>query len=130
MQLTRDPDALGAALGQLRGAPVAGAFGDWIAHLCVVPPGSSGAASILGGSAVPMAPSLDRRLAALGILGAQVAPRTTKAMPPWAWAILLPLGALVAGLLGMVVCGLLYVSIALSMLFTWLPAVLLHALLR
>lgn len=130
VQLTRDPDALGAALGQLRGAPVAGAFGDWIAHLCVIPPGSSGTGSILGGSAVPMAPSLDRRLVALGTMGAQVAPRTTKPMPPWAWAILLPLGALVAGLLGIVVCGLLYVSIALSMLFTWLPAVLLHALLR
>jgi len=130
VQLTRDPDALGAALGQLRGAPVAGAFGDWIAHLCVVPPGSSGGASILGGSAVPMAPSLDRRLVALGIMGAHVAPRMTKAMPPWAWAILLPLGAIVAGLLGMVVFGLLYISIALSMLFTWLPAVLLHALLR
>ena len=130
VQLTRDPDALGAALGQLRGAPVAGAFGECIAHLCVVPGTGGGTASILGGSAVPMAPSLDRRLAALGILGAQVAPRTTKAMPPWAWAILLPLGALVAGLIGMVVCGLLYVSIALSMLFTWLPAMLLHALLR
>ncbi|WP_395683912.1 M48 family metalloprotease [Dokdonella sp.] len=130
VQLTRDPAALGAALGQLRGAPVAGAFGDWIAHLCVVPPGSSGAASILGGSAVPMAPSLDRRLVALGIMGAHVTPHTAKAMPAWAWAILLPLGAIVAGLLGMVVFGLLYVSIALSMLFTWLPAVLLHALLR
>jgi hypothetical protein len=77
-----------------------------------------------------MAPSLDRRLVALGIMGARVTPRAAKAMPPWAWAILLPLGAIVAGLLGMVVCGLLYISIALSMLFTWLPAVLLHFLLR
>ena len=130
VQLTRDPDALGAALGQLRGAPVGGAFGDWIAHLCVVPPRSGGAANVLGGSAVPMAPSLDRRLVALGIMGADVAPRTAKPMRPWAWAILLPLGGILAGLLGMVVCGLLYVSIALSMLFTWLPAVLVHALLR
>lgn len=130
VQLTRDPDALGSALGRMRGAPVGGAFGASIAHLCVVPPAARGTEGILGGAAVPMAPSLDRRLAALGLLGASVAPHTAKAMPAWAWAILLPLGALVAGLLGAVVCGLLYVSIALSMLFTWLPAVLLHALLR
>lgn len=130
VQLTRDPDTLGSALEKMRGMPVAGAFGAWIAHLSVVPSPLIGAESILGGSSVPMAPSLDRRLKALGVIGAHVAPRTGQVMPAWAWLVLTPVIALVVVLMAAVVFGLVFVSIALSGLFTWLPAVILHALMR
>jgi Zn-dependent protease with chaperone function len=130
VQLTRDPDTLGQALEKLRGSPVEGAFGAWIAHLCVMPGGLIGAKSILGGSSVPMSPSLDKRLRALGVMGAHVSPRAERVVPAWAWAILGPVCALVAGLMGVVVFGLLFVSIALSGLFTWLPALLIHAIIR
>ena len=121
MQLTRDPDTLGSALAKIRGEPVAGAFGAWIAHLSVVPSPLIGARSILGGSSVPMAPSLDRRLKALG---------AGRRLPMWAWVVLAPVGALLAALMSAVAFGLMYVSVALSGLFTWFPAVLLHAVLR
>ncbi len=121
VQLTRDPDTLGSALAKIRGEPVAGAFGAWIAHLSVVPSPLIGARSILGGSSVPMAPSLDRRLKALG---------AGRRLPMWAWVVLAPVGALLAALMSAVAFGLMYVSVALSGLFTWFPAVLLHAVLR
>jgi Zn-dependent protease with chaperone function len=130
VQLTRDPDTLGSALQKIRGEPVEGAFGAWIAHLSVVPSPLIGARSILGGSSVPMAPSLERRLKALGVMGAHVTLRAGKTMPVWAWLVLTPVLALVAVLLSAVVFGLAYVSVALSGLFTWFPAVLLHMLLR
>lgn len=130
VRLTRDPDTLGQALEKLRGAPVDGAFGSWIAHLCVMPSGLIGARSILGGASVPMAPSLDRRLQALGLMGARVSPRLERTIPGWAWVILAPVCALLALLMGVVVFGLLYISVALSGLFTWLPAMLIHAIVR
>lgn len=130
VQLTRDPDTLGRALDKMRGAPVEGAFGAWIAHLCVVPSGLIGAKSILGSAVVSMSPALDKRLKALGVMGAHVSPRVGKSVPPLAWFVLAPVMALVAGLMSAVVVGLLFVSLALSGLFTWLPALLIHALLR
>lgn len=130
VRLTRDPDSLGSALEKIRGMPVDGAFGNWIAHLCVVPSPLLGTRSILGGSSVPMSPSLDRRLKALGVMGATVAPRVGRRPSALMWCLLAPVLALLAALMSAVVFGLLYVSVALSGLFTWLPAVLIHALLR
>ncbi|MCX7042004.1 MAG: hypothetical protein NT117_04850 [Gammaproteobacteria bacterium] len=130
VQLTRHPDTLGSALEKIRGAPVDGVFGAWIAHLSMVPSPLIGAQSILGSSSVPMSPPLDRRLKALGLMGDQVTPRAGRTMPGWAWLILAPVIALLAVLMSAVVLLLAYVSLALSGLFTWLPAVLLHALLR
>lgn len=130
VRLTRDPDGLGGALMKMRGLPLEGAFGAWVAHMSVLPSGLIGAKSILGGSSVPMSPSLDRRLKALGVLGAQVSLRTGRTMPPWAWIVLAPVIGLLAALMSAVVFGLLYVSVALSGLFTWFPAVLFNALLR
>jgi Zn-dependent protease with chaperone function len=130
VQLTRSPDMLGRALEKIRGEPVEGAFGAWIAHLCVVPSPLIGTRSILGGSSVPMAPPLDKRLKALGLMGAQVTPRAGRQMPLHIKLILAPVLLLVAVLMSAVILGLVYVSAALSGLFTWLPVVLLHALLR
>ena len=130
VQLTRDPDTLGSALEKIRGTPVAGVFGAWIAHMSVVPSPLIGAESILGGSSVSMSPSLDRRLKALGLMGAHVALHGRAALPVWVRIVLAPVLILVAGLMAVVVLGLVYVSIALSGLFTWFPTVLLHAILR
>ncbi len=130
VQFTRNPDTLGSALEKIRGEAVDGAFGAWIAHLSVVPSPLIGTRSILGGSSAPMAPSLDKRLKALGLMGAQVTPHAGRRVPPLAWLILGPVLALVAVLMGIVILGLIYVSAALSGLFTWLPVVLVHALLR
>jgi Zn-dependent protease with chaperone function len=130
VQLTRNPDTLGSALEKIRGEPVEGAFSAWIAHLSVVPSPLIGARSILGGSSVPMAPALDRRLKALGVMGAHITARASRTMPAWAWLIVAPLFAVLIVLMSMVVFGLVYVSVALSGLFTWFPAVLLHMLLR
>ena len=130
VQLTRAPDTLGHALEKMRGAPIEGAFGAWMAHLCVVPNGLIGTRSILGGSAVPMSPALDKRLKALGRMGAHVLPQTRATLPAATWLILAPLIAVVVVLMGAVVVGLLFISVALSGLFTWLPALAIHALLR
>ena len=70
------------------------------------------------------------RQSALGVMGAHVAPRGGRQLPPWAWLLMTPVAALLALLMGMAVFGLLYVSAALSGLFTWLPAALIHALLH
>ena len=130
VRLTRDPITLGSALEKMRGMPAQGAFGAWIAHMSVAASGLIGAKSILGGSSVPMSPSIDRRLQALGVLGAQVMPRARRQLPFWMWCALAPVIALLVALMGGVVFGLLYISLALSGMFTWLPALLLHAMLR
>jgi hypothetical protein len=121
---------LGGALMKMRGMPVEGAFGAWVAHMSILPSGLIGARSILGGSSVPMSPALDRRLKALGVMGAHVSVRAGRVLPGWAWFVLAPVIALLVVLISMVIFGLLYVSVALSGLFTWLPAALVHALLR
>ena len=130
VRLTRDPNTLGSALEKMRGVPAQGAFGAWIAHMSVVPSGLIGAKSILGGSSVPMSPSLDRRLKALGVMGAPVTLRSHRQLPFFASCVLIPVLALVAVLMSVVVFGLLYISVALSGMFTWLPAVIIHAFLR
>lgn len=71
-----------------------------------------------------MSPSLDRRLKALGVMGATVAPRAGRGPSALMWCALAPVIALLVVLMGAVVFGLLYVSVALSGLFTWLPVAL------
>ena len=88
------------------------------------------AATRRSSAVVSMSPALDKRLKALGGIGAHVSPRAGKSVPPPAWLVLAPVMALVAGLMSAVVVGLLFVSLVLSGLFTWLPALLIHALLR
>lgn len=125
VQLTRDPDGLAGALAKLGGR--SGAFSALTAHMCVVPGAMRG--GVLSGSTVSIYPSADKRLLALGRMGARVSV-SRHPMPLLAWFVVLPLGALIAMLLGGVVYLLVVVSVALSGLFTWLPAILLHALLR
>jgi Zn-dependent protease with chaperone function len=130
VRLTRDPEALAGALQKMRGMPVEGAFSAWTAHMAVAPDTAIRATSIFSGASVRMAPSLNRRLKALGVMGAHVDLRAERQMPFWAWCVLVPVGALLIGLMSFALFLLVYLSVALSGMFTWLPAILLHVILR
>jgi Zn-dependent protease with chaperone function len=128
IQLTRDPQALSDALGTLGLGERGGGFPAWSAHMLVV--GSSHRGGLLSGSAVPMYPALDKRLKALARMGASVVFSPPPRMPLWARFFVAIAGALCAVLLSIALYLLVMVSIALSGLFTFLPAMILHAILR
>jgi hypothetical protein len=126
VRLTRDPDTLSKALEKMggSGAPLAG----WAAHLSIVQSGGN-RTGLLGGSIVPMFPSIDRRLGALAKLGAHLthAPRH---MPLRLLLIITPLFAIVGVLMVAVLPLLIFLSAAITMLFTGLPFSIIHMLLR
>lgn len=128
VELTRDPDALAKALATLDTRP-AGLL-PWTAHLAVGadPRGGDGP---FGTSFVPIFPSVERRQAALRKMGAHLAAQTRpRRMPAAVAAILVLLGAVVLGLMSVVVVLLTGLSAAMSGLFTIMPMALLHVLLR
>lgn len=136
VQLTRDPDALAGALRKVRGAHVEGAFAPWIAHMTLVDEGAFGKKNIMSAAPGGMFPALGKRLKALAALGATV---SVQDMPRTSWASGTSLGlALMLGVLGAIAAMLsiaivpllVFLSTALSMFFTWLPAMILHAILR
>jgi hypothetical protein len=125
VRLTRDPDSLASALGRMGSGA---ALAPWMAHLSVVSGDQRG--DLLGGSVVPMFPSLERRLRALRRLGASVQVKVRK---PLDWRLIafgVPLGMILIILVAIVLVLLSYVSIPLSMLFTGIPFAVLHVLLR
>jgi Zn-dependent protease with chaperone function len=128
VRLTRLPDALSGALEKM-GSAAASLFGPYAAHLLVVrgPTRSSG---LMGTSMVPPFPSIDRRLRALAKMGATIRSTPQKKIPPTILAIGIPLGALVLVLVGVCLYLLVFVSMALSMLFLGLPFSIVHLLLR
>jgi Zn-dependent protease with chaperone function len=130
VRLTRNPDTLAGALqkiGPLRGGA---SFAPWAAHLAVVQDGSTGRSdSLLSSSPLPMFPGLERRLKALVRQGATVTV-VEKKVPPLAWLVGVPVGLLVAALMTTAIVLLLWVSLALSGLFTLLPFGALNVLLR
>ena len=128
VQLTRDPQALSDGLNALGTGERGGGFPAWCAHMLVI--GSANRGGMLSGSSVPMYPALDKRLKALARLGATVTLSPPRKIPPWVVLVIAVGGTVVAGLLCVVIYLLVMVSIALSGLFTFLPAVLLHAILR
>ena len=130
VRLTRDPEALATALQKMSGAAVHGAFSAWTSHMSVVPDSNLRSKSLFSGSAVAMSPSYERRLLALRKMGAQISIARGRRMNPVTMLVLAPILALVAGLMGVALFLLVYVSIALSGFFTWLPAILIHAILR
>ena len=83
VRLTRDPTRCPGALEQMtrqRKAPLA----SWAAHMSVTDhTGQRG--GVFAGSAVPMFPSIDRRLRALGALGAHVTRAAGPKMPLKLW---------------------------------------------
>jgi Zn-dependent protease with chaperone function len=130
VRLTRNPDTLAEALQKIGPERGATSFAPWAAHLAVVQDGPVGrGGSLLSSSTVPMFPGLERRLKALVRQGATVTV-VEKKVPPLAWLIGVPVGLLLAALMSTVIVLLLWVSLALSGLFTLLPFGALNLFLR
>jgi Zn-dependent protease with chaperone function len=130
VRLTRNPDTLAEALQKIGPERGATSLAPWAAHLAVVQEGPvGGGATLLSSSPVPMFPGLERRLKALVRQGATVTV-VERQVPPIAWLLGVPLGLLVGALLTTAVVLLLWVSLALSGLFTLLPAGALNLFLR
>jgi Zn-dependent protease with chaperone function len=128
VRLTRDPDTLSGALEQMS-RQRSTALAPFAAHMSLVGH-SSRERGVFSGSAVPMFPSIDRRLRALGTMGAHITRAVRPTMPVGFWLIVGPLLALLAVLVAMLFPLLIWLSLALTMLFTGLPFGILHALLR
>lgn len=128
VRLTRDPDALAGALVKMAHAPVG--LPGWAMHLAVAGSGPS-KGGLFGGTIVDIFPSLERRGRALVKMGARVMPASSeRGLHGPALVLVIALFSIV-GVLMCVAAGLLvWISLALSMLFTGLPAAALHALLR
>jgi hypothetical protein len=131
VRLTRDPDTLAAALHEIieRGGTGLQA---WTQHMAIAQRGPAGTGGLLGGQLVSIFPSTERRYKALGRMGAAMRPIARK-RPAWPFPIALLIGALgvlVGGLLTVAVVLMVWLSVALSGLFTIMPAAMIHALLR
>ena len=128
VRLTRDPDTLAGALDKVtgaRGAPLA----PWAAHMSVADHRGH-QAGVFGRSAVPMFPSIDRRLRALGAMGAHITRAARPQLSLRAWLFIAPLLAILAVLVAILFPLLIWLSLALTMLFTGMPFAIVHALLR
>jgi hypothetical protein len=128
VRLTRDPDTLARALEQVtaaRGAPLA----PWAAHMSVADH-SGQQAGVFGRNALPMFPSIDRRLRALGAMGAHITRAARPQISLRTWLIIAPLLAVLAVLVAILFPLLIWVSLALTMLFSGIPFGIVHVLLR
>lgn len=128
VRLTRDPDTLAGALQQMTGAQGA-ALAPWAAHMSVADHRGQ-KTGIFGSAAVPMFPSIDRRLRALGTMGAHITRAARPQIPLRTWLIIAPLLAVLAVLVAILFPLLIWVSLALTMLFSGLPFAIIHVLLR
>lgn len=128
VRLTRDPNTLSEALQKIDGAGGGGDIASWAAHMAVALR-SSGRSRMLGISPVPMFPAIHRRLRELEKLGAAPVKRPPP-RPVGQLFMMALVGVVLGGLVLLVLPLLLFVSIALSMLFLGLPVGILHALLR
>jgi len=130
VRLTRDPDTLAAALHEIIEKGSTGLQG-WTLHMAIAG-GGPARGGLLGGGVVSIFPPTTRRYKALGRLGATLQP-IARERPVFSRATMVLMGALsalVAGLMTFAVVLLIWLSFALSGLFTIMPAALLHALLR
>jgi hypothetical protein len=134
VRLTRNPNALGEALIKVIGMPTAGAFAPWSAHMSVVHSELIGAKGMFGSAGAKMFPALAKRIQALAGMGATLTVPTARSnwqrVPVKIKLLVVPLLALCGALLCVVVYLLALVSVALSGMFTWVPAVILDAILR
>jgi Zn-dependent protease with chaperone function len=129
VQLTREPNALDQALEAMGGAGAAAGLPPWAGHLCVVDPGSDGGDNAFAGFSV--FPSIDRRRQELVRMGADDDPALKrKPIPRWMLAILIAFAAVFFALVGVIIYLLLILSAALTGMFTLIPALILHHVLR
>jgi Zn-dependent protease with chaperone function len=131
VRLTRDPDTLAQALHKIieQGWTRLHA---WTMHMAIAQSGPPGAGGLFGGSIVSIFPSTVRRYKALGRLGATLQPITQErpALPLPAAALIGALATIAGGLMVVAVGLLMYLSAAISLLFTVPPLALVHLLLR
>ncbi|HWK48361.1 MAG TPA: M48 family metalloprotease [Steroidobacter sp.] len=125
VQLTRDPQSLNDALGELGNG---GSFPAWCSHMLIA--GGAHRGGLLSGSSVSMYPPHDKRLKALGRMGATVVLSPPRSMPLWLQVVIAVAGVVVVALMSVATYLLVMLSIALSGLFTLFPTIILHALLR
>lgn len=134
VQLTRMPDGLALALSQTADADRHLPGAAWGAHLCALDPAAlvtAPGAGGLAGSGMPFLPSANRRMKRLAGMGSTIRPvdgigRMTAQM----LLILVPVGVLLAGLIGTLVVLGTWLIAMLSMLFIALPVGIVHTLLR
>jgi Zn-dependent protease with chaperone function len=128
VRLTRDPDTLAGALAQMtkqRSAPLA----PWAAHMSVTDH-KGRQSGVFGGSAVPMFPSIERRLRALGTMGAHITLAASPKIPLKIWLIATPLVAILVACVGILLPLLVWLSLALTGLFAGIPFGIVHMILR
>lgn len=125
VQLTRDPQGLSDAIGELGNG---GGFPAWCSHMLIA--GGAHRGGLLSGSSVSMYPPHDKRLKALGRMGASVVLSPSRSMPLWLQVVIAVAGVVVVALMSVATYLLVMLSITLSGLFTLFPTVILHALLR
>jgi hypothetical protein len=128
VRLTRDPDAMSAMVTSLAGSDVGG-LQPWALHMAIAGGGGGG---LLAGSIVSIFPSLERRQRALVRMGATSGAvlKPSRTLPTPVLLLIGVLGTVAAALLALVVVLLVWLSLALSGIFTIVPMALLHALLR
>ena len=127
VQLTRDPDALAGGLAAIEHSYTSVPM--WAAHLAVAAQ-HSGAGGPFGTSIVPIFPSIEKRVRALNRMGAHTVIRARPPMPTWLVVLFSAAAVVVGGLLSVVVVLLVWLSTAISGLFTIFPTAILHFLLR
>jgi Zn-dependent protease with chaperone function len=127
VQLTRNPDALAGGLAAIEHSYTSVPM--WAAHLAVAAQ-HSGAGGPFGTSFVPIFPSIEKRVRALNRMGAHTALQPKAPMPRWLVILISVAAVVVGGLMSVVVVLLVWVSTAISGLFTIFPAAILHFLLR
>jgi Zn-dependent protease with chaperone function len=134
VKLTRNPNGLAGALIEIANQGST-RVASWAGHLCVVDPGTRGSAGLFGSWASAIAfPRLDRRHRALQKMGADPVPAerlvATRTMPLLAKLFIGLAMPVVGVLLCVAVVLLVWLSAALSGMFTILPTAILHAILR
>lgn len=127
VRLTRDPDTLAHALEKISNQGGGSPLGKWTGHLSIA--GAHGSRGFTAGNAVPMLPTADHRLRALRKLGATLT-QPTKQMTRKQLLIVSALLSVVGALTLVLLPLLMWVSVALSMIFFGLPLSIVHMLLR
>lgn len=138
--LTRYPDGLARALVRIAGQDDVIPGAEWSAHFFVVGAGAGSRAGAKAsgeafGSIVSLDPPIARRIRHLQAAGATVDAPPSRRRPEGRALLLLlalaiPLGLLVGGVMIVVAVALIYVSLAIDMLFLLPPVGAVHLLLR
>jgi Zn-dependent protease with chaperone function len=131
VRLTRDPDTLAGALQRIFEQGGTGLQG-WTLHMAIAQGPGVVPRGLLGGQIVSIFPPTEKRYQALGTMGASLKPlaRQRPMMPTGVLLLITALGSIAGVLMAVAVVLLVWLSFAISGLFTVFPAAMIHALLR